>query len=93
MNTFILYAMGVSALVVIILGTICAVVLGVYFVQSIWAKCSACAENVMEYLLNKRDFELYKRDAKAWDDVKRARQDRCKNCRYRQESLKKEAHP
>lgn len=92
MNTLILYAMGIASLAVIIAGAFFLVVMIVYGIQDIWAKVSACAKNVSEYLLNKRDFELYKRDVKAWDDAKRVAKDRCKNCRYRQESLKKEAH-
>lgn len=93
MNAFILYAMGVSALVVIILGTICAVVLGVYFVQSIWAKCSACAKNVREYLQNKQDFEVYKADVLRWDMAKREKALRCRECAYRKKYMDEEAQP
>lgn len=93
MNTLILYAMGLASLVVIIAGAFFLVVMIVYGIQSVWAKVSACAKNVSEYLLNKRDFELYQRDVKAWDNAKQAEKDRCKHCHYRQESLKKEAQP
>ena len=93
MNTLILYAMGLASLAVIIAGAFFLVVMIVYGIQNILGKVSACAKNASEYLLNKRDFELYKRDVEAWDDAKRAAKERCKHCRYRQESLKKEAQP
>lgn len=93
MNTLILYAMGIVSLIVLAAGAFFLIGMIVLGIQNIWAEISACAKNTKDYLRNKKDFEFYKRDVKAWDDAKRVAVDRCKHCRYRQESIKREANP
>lgn len=93
MNTLILYAMGIASLVVIIAGAFSLVVMIVYYIQVVWSKISACAKNTMEYLRNKRDFEVYKADVLRWDMVKREKTVKCRECAYRKKYMDGEAQP
>lgn len=93
MNTLILYALGLASLVVIIAGAFFTVVMIVYYIQVIWSKISACAKNTKDYLLNKKDFEVYKADVLHWDMVKREKALRCHECEYRKKYMEKEAQP
>lgn len=93
MNTLILYAMGIASLVVIITGAFSLVVMIVYYIQVVWSKISACAKNTMEYLRNKRDFEVYKADVLRWDMVKREKTVKCRECAYRKKYMDGEAQP
>lgn len=90
MNTTILYAMGFASLAVLIAGVFFLVVLIVYGIQHIWVKVSACAKNTKEYLENRQDYTLYKRDFIYWEESKRAKADRCHRCEYRKRFLEKE---
>ena len=87
MNTLILYAMGIASLVVIIAGAFFVVVMIVYYIQVMWSKISACANNTMEYLRNKQDFEVYKADVLRWDTMKREKALKCRECAYRKKYM------
>ena len=91
MNTIILYAMAFASLVVVIAGGFFEVALIVYAVLNIWARVSACAKNTAEYLKNKRDFDVYKKDVLHWDEVKRFNASRCIACPYRKKYMAEEA--
>lgn len=93
MNTLILYAMGIASLVVIIAGAVSVVVMIVYYIQVMWSKISACAQNTMEYFRNKQDFEAYKADVLRWDMAKREKALRCRECAYRKKYMDEEARP
>lgn len=45
------------------------------------------ARNTKEYLKNRDDFELYKRDIEIWDDRKRRYVEKCSACWYREKTL------
>lgn len=90
MNTIILYAMGFASLAVLVAGAFFLVVLIVYGIQNIWVKVSACAKNTKEYLENRQDYILYKRDFLYWEESKRAKADRCHRCEYRKRFLDEE---
>ena len=93
MNTLILYVLGLASLVVIIAGAFCAVVVILNGALHIWAGISACAKNTKDYLLNKKDFEVYKADILHWDMVKREKALRCHECEYRKKYMDEEAQP
>lgn len=90
MNKIILYAMGIASLVVLVAGTLFMVVLIIYGIQNIWARVSSCAKNTREYLENRQDYILYKRDFIYWEESKRAKADRCHRCEYRKKFLEAE---
>lgn len=90
MNMIILYAMGLASLAVLIAGAFFLVVLIVYGIQRIWAKVSACAKNTREYMENRQDYILYKRDFIYWEESRRAKADRCHLCEYRKMFLEEE---
>ena len=93
MNTLSVYAMGIASLVVIIAGAFFVVVMIVYYIQVMWSKISACANNTMEYLRNKQDFEVYKADVLRWDTMKREKALKCRECAYRKKYMDEEAKP
>lgn len=93
MNTLILYALAFASLIVIIAGAVSVVVMIVYYIQVMWSKISACAQNTMEYLRNKQDFEVYKADVLRWDRVKREKALKCWECAYRKKYMDEEAQP
>lgn len=84
------YTMAVTSLIVMIAGATLILLLFFCVVESLWAKHSALAHNVKDYLLHKNDFSLYQRDVCAWDIAKNRHQMECRNCRYRKESMKRE---
>ena len=69
MNTILLWAMGVTAFIVTIMGGVLLAVLlfyGIYrLIASIWERTSAVAQNTREYMRNKADFDLYQKCRKA----------------------------
>lgn len=91
MNTVLLWAMAVTAFIVTITGRLLLGVLlfyGMYrLIASIWERTSAVARNIKEYLKNRDDFELYKRDIEIWDDRKRRYVEKCSACGYRKENV------
>lgn len=84
------YTMAVTSLIVMIAGTALILWLLFYAAESIWAKHSALAHNVKDYLLHKNDFSLYQRDVHEWDKAKNRHQTECRNCQYRKEFVKRE---
>ena len=56
-------------------------------ITSIWERRSAVARNTKEYMKNREDIELYKRDIEAWDDRKRRYIEKCSACGYRKENV------
>lgn len=91
MNTALLWAMAVTSFIVTITGGVLLAVLlfyGMYhLIASIWERTSAVARNTKEYLKNRDDFELYKRDIEIWDEQKRRFVEKCSVCGYRKETM------
>ena len=87
MSTVLLWTMAVTAFIVTIMGGVLLAVLlfyGMYnLIASIWERTSSAARNTKEYLKNRDDFELYKRDIEIWDDRKRRYVEKCSACGYR----------
>lgn len=77
---------------VILSGGLVVLSLIVYGILAIWSRVSACAKNTKEYLVNKQDFELYKRDFNYWESAKRSRAMRCRTCEYRRKVLEEDAN-
>lgn len=96
MNTVLLWAMAVTAFIVTITGGVIIAVFLFYFlfrlIASIWERTSAAAKNVKEYLRNREDFELYKRDVEIWDERKRRFVEKCSACGYREQAMKGEVN-
>lgn len=91
MNTVLICTMAVTAFIVTIMGGVLLAVLLFYgmsrLIASIWERTSAVARNTKEYLKNRDDFELYKRDIEIWDDRKRRYIEKCSACGYRKENV------
>lgn len=91
MNTVLLWAMAVTSFIVTITGGVLLAVLlfyGMYhLIASIWERTSSAARNTKEYLENRDDFELYKRDIEIWDDRKHRYIEKCSACGHRKENV------
>ena len=91
MSTVLLWTMAVTSFIVTITGGVLLAVLlfyGMYhLIASIWERTSSAARNTKEYLENRDDFELYKRDIEAWDEKKRRYIEKCSACGYREKTL------
>lgn len=91
MNTVLLWTMAVMSFIITITGGVLLAVLlfyGMYrLIASIWARTSAVARNTKEYLKNRDDFELYKRDIEIWDEQKRRYVEKCSACGYRGKAM------
>jgi hypothetical protein len=96
MNTVLLYTIAVAAFIVTILGGILLAALllyGIYrLIASIWEHTSAAAQNTKEYMRNKEDFDLYKRDVDVWDEYKKTHVEKCYGCKYRRKAMEEEDH-
>lgn len=66
MNTALIWTMAVTSFIVTIMGGVLLAVLlfyGMYrLIASVWERTSNVARNTKEYMRNRDDFELYKRD-------------------------------
>ena len=86
------FLIALIVIAVILSGGIVVISLIVYGILEIWSRVSACSKNTKEYLMNKQDFELYKRDFNYWESAKRYRALRCRTCEYRRKVLEEEAN-
>lgn len=96
MNTFLLYTMAVVAFTVTIIGGLLLAVLllyGIYrLIASIWERTSQVAKNTKEYLMDRSNFELYKRDVDFWDELRRKNVEKCARCDYRRKYMEEDNH-
>ena len=96
MNTVLLYTIAVAAFIITILGGVLLATLLIYgiyrLIASIWERTSAVARNTKEYMRNKADFDLYKRDVVVWDDYQKTHVEKCYRCEYRRKSMEEEDH-
>lgn len=87
MKTILFYVMGVTSLAVLLFGAFMLVALILYAIENMWAKHSALAHNVKDYLFHKDDFRLYQHDIAEWDKSKNRHQMECRECLYRKEHM------
>ena len=91
-----LYTIAVAAFIVTILGGVLLAALllyGIYrLIASILERTSAVAQNTKEYMRNKSDFDLYKRDVDVWDDYHKTHVEKCYRCEYRRKAMEEENH-
>ena len=88
MNTIMAWAMGISAIIVTLVGGVLLAVLlfyGMYrLIAAIWERTSNAARHTKEYLRGRDDFELYKKDVARWDEYQRLCIEKCQRCEYRE---------
>lgn len=91
MNTALIWAMTVTSFIVTIMGGVLLTILLFYcmyrLIASIWERTSAAVRNTREYMRNKSDFELCKRDIEIWDEENRRYVEKCSACGYRKEAM------
>ncbi len=103
MNEVLIKTMAIAAFTVTIMGGMLLSVLrmllsvllgyGIFrLLADVWERTSAVAKNTKEYLENRSDFELYKRDADFWDELKRNNVEKCSRCEYRRKAMEDERH-
>ena len=96
MNTILAWAMGISAIIVTLVGGVLLAVLlfyGMYrLIAAIWERTSNAARHTKEYLRCRDDFDLYKRDVEVWDERRRSCIEKCQRCEYRRKAMEEPDH-
>ena len=96
MNTILAWAMGISAIIVTLVGGVLVGVTMIYgifrLIAAIWERTSNAARHTKEYLRCRDDFELYKKDVARWDEYQRLCIEKCQRCEYRRKAMEEGNH-